>query len=181
MALDLSESGNPRTIPCSASACGMLARKGDFGNNLRFRRAQSHVRRRFAQVVKLVDAGDSKSPAARRAGSIPALGTIKHRSIAAAPSMLTTLQHRPTTDMLRFVDHCHRAPADPISTGLFHLLRRVRLRRRGQAVPRGAPLHPIKVMTHIKRRAPARLRPELVSLRKKSPACPPKVSPYANI
>jgi hypothetical protein len=26
-------------------------------------------------VVKLVDAGDSKSPAARRAGSIPALGT----------------------------------------------------------------------------------------------------------
>jgi hypothetical protein len=28
-----------------------------------------------AQVVKLVDAGDSKSPAARRAGSIPALGT----------------------------------------------------------------------------------------------------------
>jgi hypothetical protein len=25
--------------------------------------------------VKLVDAGDSKSPAARRAGSIPALGT----------------------------------------------------------------------------------------------------------
>ncbi len=29
----------------------------------------------IAQVVKLVDAGDSKSPAARRAGSIPALGT----------------------------------------------------------------------------------------------------------
>jgi hypothetical protein len=26
----------------------------------------------------LVDAGDSKSPAARRAGSIPALGTIKN-------------------------------------------------------------------------------------------------------
>jgi len=26
-------------------------------------------------VVKLVDAGDSKSPAARRAGSIPASGT----------------------------------------------------------------------------------------------------------
>jgi len=26
--------------------------------------------------VKLVDAGDSKSPAARRAGSIPASGTI---------------------------------------------------------------------------------------------------------
>jgi hypothetical protein len=31
----------------------------------------------FARVVKLVDAGDSKSPAARRAGSIPAPGTIK--------------------------------------------------------------------------------------------------------
>jgi hypothetical protein len=31
-------------------------------------------------VVKLVDAGDSKSPAARRAGSIPALGTIKFPS-----------------------------------------------------------------------------------------------------
>jgi hypothetical protein len=29
-----------------------------------------------ARVVKLVDAGDSKSPAARRAGSIPASGTI---------------------------------------------------------------------------------------------------------
>src|SRR5690606_9699624 len=28
-----------------------------------------------ARVVKLVDAGDSKSPAARRAGSIPAPGT----------------------------------------------------------------------------------------------------------
>ena len=28
-----------------------------------------------AQVAKLVDAGDSKSPAARRAGSSPALGT----------------------------------------------------------------------------------------------------------
>jgi hypothetical protein len=28
-----------------------------------------------AEVVKLVDAGDSKSPAARRAGSIPAFGT----------------------------------------------------------------------------------------------------------
>jgi hypothetical protein len=30
----------------------------------------------IARVVKLVDAGDSKSPAARRAGSIPAPGTI---------------------------------------------------------------------------------------------------------
>lgn len=61
----------------------------DFGNNLRFRRAQSHARRRLAQVVKLVDAGDSKSPAARRAGSIPALGTSRHRSIAVTPPMLT--------------------------------------------------------------------------------------------
>src|SRR3546814_20748346 len=34
-----------------------------------------------ARVVKLVDAGDSKSPAARRAGSIPAPGTsLKYRS-----------------------------------------------------------------------------------------------------
>src|SRR5690606_25042683 len=32
--------------------------------------------RTVARVVKLVDAGDSKSPAARRAGSIPAPGTI---------------------------------------------------------------------------------------------------------
>src|SRR5471030_655103 len=31
----------------------------------------------FARVVKLVDAGDSKSPAARRAGSIPAPGTTE--------------------------------------------------------------------------------------------------------
>jgi hypothetical protein len=30
-----------------------------------------------ARVVKLVDAGDSKSPAARRAGSSPAPGTIQ--------------------------------------------------------------------------------------------------------
>jgi hypothetical protein len=29
--------------------------------------------------VKLVDAGDSKSPAARRAGSIPAPGTISEK------------------------------------------------------------------------------------------------------
>ena len=33
------------------------------------------VHPREARVVKLVDAGDSKSPAARRAGSIPAPGT----------------------------------------------------------------------------------------------------------
>jgi hypothetical protein len=33
--------------------------------------------------VKLVDAGDSKSPAARRAGSIPALGTKKDSSSTA--------------------------------------------------------------------------------------------------
>ena len=33
----------------------------------------------FARVVKLVDAGDSKSPAARRAGSIPAPGTISEK------------------------------------------------------------------------------------------------------
>ena len=38
-----------------------------------------------AQVVKLVDAGDSKSPAARRAGSIPALGTTRSRSRKAFP------------------------------------------------------------------------------------------------
>jgi hypothetical protein len=34
-----------------------------------------------ARVVKLVDAGDSKSPAARRAGSIPAPGTTVQESI----------------------------------------------------------------------------------------------------
>jgi hypothetical protein len=32
--------------------------------------------------VKLVDAGDSKSPAARRAGSIPAPGTIDEATLA---------------------------------------------------------------------------------------------------
>ena len=32
---------------------------------------------RYASVVKLVDTGDSKSPAARRAGSSPARGTNK--------------------------------------------------------------------------------------------------------
>ena len=35
----------------------------------------NRVLRNPARVVKLVDAGDSKSPAARRAGSIPASGT----------------------------------------------------------------------------------------------------------
>ena len=35
-----------------------------------------------ARVVKLVDAGDSKSPAARRAGSIPAPGTSGFLQIA---------------------------------------------------------------------------------------------------
>ena len=35
-----------------------------------------------ARVVKLVDAGDSKSPAARRAGSIPAPGTSDFLQIA---------------------------------------------------------------------------------------------------
>ena len=35
----------------------------------------NRVLRNPARVVKLVDAGDSKSPAARRAGSIPAPGT----------------------------------------------------------------------------------------------------------
>jgi hypothetical protein len=34
-----------------------------------------------ARVVKLVDAGDSKSPAARRAGSIPASGTTYSRRL----------------------------------------------------------------------------------------------------
>jgi hypothetical protein len=63
---------------CETAAPGCrLARRGDFGHNLRLPpRATpcAHVARQ-AQVVKLVDAGDSKSPAARRAGSIPALGT----------------------------------------------------------------------------------------------------------
>ena len=35
------------------------------------------VRFEYAQMAELVDALDSKSSAARRAGSIPALGTIK--------------------------------------------------------------------------------------------------------
>ncbi|MEA3097777.1 MAG: hypothetical protein QOF74_2017 [Caballeronia mineralivorans] len=35
----------------------------------------------FARVVKLVDAGDSKSPAARRAGSIPAPGTTQRKPL----------------------------------------------------------------------------------------------------
>ena len=39
----------------------------------------------FARVVKLVDAGDSKSPAARRAGSSPALGTNPTSCIAEPP------------------------------------------------------------------------------------------------
>ncbi len=42
-----------------------------------------------ARVVKLVDAGDSKSPAARRAGSIPAPGTI---GISYRPDSIARLQ-----------------------------------------------------------------------------------------
>ncbi len=41
-----------------------------------------------ARVVKLVDAGDSKSPAARRAGSIPAPGTSDFLQIASTPPFL---------------------------------------------------------------------------------------------
>ncbi len=47
-----------------------------------------------ARVVKLVDAGDSKSPAARRAGSIPAPGTIGFLQIAATPPQ--TFSIKPT-------------------------------------------------------------------------------------
>ena len=39
--------------------------------------SSGRVRDPLARVVKLVDAGDSKSPAARRAGSIPAPGTSR--------------------------------------------------------------------------------------------------------
>ena len=48
--------------------------------NARLRSKAPRARSPKARVVKLVDAGDSKSPAARRAGSIPAPGTskIKH-------------------------------------------------------------------------------------------------------
>ena len=38
-----------------------------------------------ARVVKLVDAGDSKSPAARRAGSIPAPGTTLKIPVNTSP------------------------------------------------------------------------------------------------
>src|ERR1700759_821893 len=60
-----------------ADESNWLARRRIFGHNLRLRRAPASdaCAARPAQVVKLVDAGDSKSPAARRAGSIPALGT----------------------------------------------------------------------------------------------------------
>jgi hypothetical protein len=44
-----------------------------------FFRFSRQVQMLFARVVKLVDAGDSKSPAARRAGSIPAPGTISEK------------------------------------------------------------------------------------------------------
>ena len=39
-----------------------------------------------ARVVKLVDAGDSKSPAARRVGSIPTPGTTKIKALRASCS-----------------------------------------------------------------------------------------------
>ncbi len=59
---------------------GNGSRKTDFGKFI-FRRImilfapKRYTRDLSARVVKLVDAGDSKSPAARRAGSIPAPGT----------------------------------------------------------------------------------------------------------
>jgi hypothetical protein len=46
----------------------------------------------FARVVKLVDAGDSKSPAARRAGSIPAPGTT-HKSLILKVNLKPRLMH----------------------------------------------------------------------------------------
>ena len=49
-----------------------------------------------ARVVKLVDAGDSKSPAARRAGSIPAPGTSDFLQIAAIFSPQTSQTKLPS-------------------------------------------------------------------------------------
>jgi hypothetical protein len=49
------------------------------------------ARARPARVVKLVDAGDSKSPAARRAGSIPAPGTTRLQELACDMAGCSTL------------------------------------------------------------------------------------------
>ena len=49
--------------------------------NARLRSKAPRARSPKARVVKLVDAGDSKSPAARRAGSIPAPGTSIHAAL----------------------------------------------------------------------------------------------------
>ena len=46
----------------------------------------------LARVVKLVDAGDSKSPAARRAGSIPAPSTT-YKSLILKANLKPQLMH----------------------------------------------------------------------------------------
>jgi hypothetical protein len=55
----------------------------------------------LARVVKLVDAGDSKSPAARRAGSIPAPGTSKKRW-----SIQTQVANKKTTRLPQYHVRC---------------------------------------------------------------------------
>ncbi len=60
--------------PAVREAGRHLASPSVFRHNPRFA-AGAFALRQQAQVVKQVDAGDSKSPAARRAGSSPALGT----------------------------------------------------------------------------------------------------------
>ena len=55
------------------------------------------IDRSAARVVKLVDAGDSKSPAARRAGSSPALGTNLSSIAMAALERLFAFVLNPTS------------------------------------------------------------------------------------
>src|SRR5205085_4681595 len=55
------------------------------GRTKRRRLRMTRPRAKLAQVAELVDAGDLKSPAARRAGSIPALGTLLARHGACCP------------------------------------------------------------------------------------------------
>ena len=86
-----------------------------------------------AQVVKLVDAGDSKSPAARRAGSIPAPGTIVYiRLFAEAPFYFTR-----QASCIHCVRHCPFARGNPLCLALprptiMQAGRRVRIRAPGQ-------------------------------------------------
>src|SRR5690554_5963375 len=82
---------------------------GQLVYNCRLPATSCFLQRVLARVVELVDAGDSKSPAARRAGSSPASGTTiaesPPRHYSATPAGIVSVasdgRHRRSADAKR--------------------------------------------------------------------------------